>query len=235
MSSRDWDVVPMIVEVIPTLAIMAGALQAVGYAIYIWQALRAKLIPNATSWLMFAYGTALLTILEADLDAPWQLLVLPAVCSICAILVSVVCRLRQGRWGLPEQRLDWVAFGADLGLTAIYVAGLLLAGSGLVDAAFERPLAVAVLAATTASTVVAFVPLLRSVWRDPGSEHWLPWTVWSAAYATLLLVTLLAGADSSPSLLLYPTVCLLTHGLVALCALREAPAPAGAPRQRRPA
>jgi hypothetical protein len=207
-------------EVVPVLAILAGVLQAVGYAIYIWQALRSQLVPNATSWLMFAYGTLLLTVLEFDLDAHWQVLVLPTVCSFCAVIVSIICRLKQGRWGLPEEAVDWVAFGTDLGLTATYVSGMLAARYGLADAASATPLAVAVLVATNASTVVAFMPILRSVWQDPGSEHWLPWIVWSAAYATLLLVTFLTAAGSSPSLFIYPVICLLTHGLVALLALR---------------
>lgn len=55
------------------LGIVAAALQAAGYLVYGSRVLRRDILPNPTSWLMFAYGTTLLFILEWDRDASYDI------------------------------------------------------------------------------------------------------------------------------------------------------------------
>jgi hypothetical protein len=205
------------------IAIISGILQMLGYVVYMRQALTNRIIPNATTWLMFAYGTVFLTILEFDLDGAWELLVLPIVCSICGISISIICRIKQGRWGVPEDRGDFAAFSIDLVLTALYFCTFLLGVVGVIDTRDGTLAAIVILLATNASTIFEFIPNIRSVRRNPESEHWLAWGIWTLAYASLLIVTYLAEGVSLATIpfFAYPLTCVLLHGTIAWYASRD--------------
>src|SRR3990167_4377704 len=101
------------------LGIFAALLQVAGYAFYGSKILRRDIRPNATSWLMFAYGTSLLAVLEWDRDASLALLALPITCALSSIVVALYV-LRKTRSWVPENFLDRLSFGLDIFLTVIY-------------------------------------------------------------------------------------------------------------------
>ena len=98
------------------LAILAALLQALGYVLYARLFLKKVIRPNAASSFMFAYGTALLVLLEYGDGASWVMLALPATCAFMSIFIALLC-LRKG----ATERVDKVeatAFSADAWLPA---------------------------------------------------------------------------------------------------------------------
>lgn len=69
-----------------TLAILSGVLQVAGYVLYIKKTLGKEINPNPTSWLMWAYGTTLVLVLELDRNAGWEILLLPFLCAVYVYL-----------------------------------------------------------------------------------------------------------------------------------------------------
>lgn len=192
------------------LSLCSGLLQAIGYMIYVRGSLRREIEPNGTTWLMFAYDTTLLVILHATLGANFTILLLPAVCASCSIGVAVLGWLRSGlRW--PAQRTDRVALVSCLLLTAGYVGLAVLLVHDLISRELHRNANIALVVLSNGSTCMSFVPLLRSVWRDPASERPAAWLVWASAYALLLASTLLHHGWLEPELAIYPICNLLLH------------------------
>lgn len=202
-----------------TLAVVSGLLQALGYTVYVWKSLRKEVDPNPTTWLMFAYGTAALTILEWDRQAHWQVLILPIVCAVLSVGVAALCAFR-GKLRWPDDNVSKAAFLTDVVLTVGYITVKVSASTAVLTQEEQAALVLLFLILSNMSTIISFVPLLKDAWEDPSREHPLPWTIWTIAYATLGLVTYLNG--ESPELLIYPVSCAMMHGLVALFALRTA-------------
>lgn len=197
-------------------SIVAGILQILGYSLYIRQSLRHELEPNPATWLMFAYGTVLLTILELDIGAEIELLILPMICAVLSIWVALLCWQR-GSLGWPEHYADRLAFTADILLTLAYVTAWYLNYQGSISEG-DRNLATTVfLVGSNASTFTAFVPILRDSYVNPSRERSLAWIVWTLAYALLGIATIKIHGFLSP-LLVYPVSCAFLHLLVALLA-----------------
>ena len=174
---------------------------------------------------MFAYGTTFLAILEFDLNGGWEVLLLPIVCSVCGIAVSIICRTKQGTWGVPDDPADTKVFFIDLFLTAIYFGIFLLGIAGIINTREGTIAAITILIATNISTIFEFIPNIRSVRRHPENEHWLGWGIWTLAYLMLLVATYLAEGLSSSSLVfyLYPFICVILHGTIAWYAAKDEP------------
>ena len=137
--------------------------------------------PNPISWLMFAYGTTFLVMIEAGLGATWRELMLPVFCAISSIAVAVLAwRNRKGVVSLTMY--DWWTFRIDVMLTIAYIALWTLLWSGVIGADYRDTVLAALLAGISATTLTAFMPLIRSAFRNPASEHPAPWFVWSIAY-----------------------------------------------------
>lgn len=199
------------------LACASGLLQALGYLVYIRKSLSKEIEPNPTTWLMFAYGTALLTVLEWDRDAQWPLLVLPAVCALLSIRVTFLC-WRNGKLKWPESWVDRFAFLTDLLLTVAYVSVWYASSHQVISEQEREALVIAFLLCSNASTVISFIPLMREARKNPEHEHPLPWTIWSSAYGTLAVATILEEGWQT-ELLIYPATNMLLHGFVAILAL----------------
>lgn len=215
---------------ITTLAVVAGLLQALGYSVYFWKSVRHETEPNPTTWLMFAYGTALLTVLEWDRDATPALLILPTVCATLSVGVALLCKVR-GTLKWPKNRYSRAALMTDVTLTIGYVCVALASLTPFVTDEQRIALALAFLVLTNMSTAVSFVPMLKDTWKSPKDEHPLAWGIWTMAYSTLGLVTFLEkGAWTE--LMIYPVSCALLHGLVGLFALRAFLRPCHALRPR---
>lgn len=190
----------------------AAILQVIAYIVYIRYFLNASIRPNAASWFMFSYGTALLVFLEWKNGAGMALLALPVTCAAMSIVVAMLC-LRKDATD-PVDGVEKFAFATDLWLTVAYVV---LSTWWAASASF--PVAMLVLGNMT--TVVAFLPILRSTWLAPERETAVPWFLWAGAYGTLLAATLATDWRHDPELVIYPAISLLLHGAIALFSLRK--------------
>lgn len=193
------------------LAIAAALLQALGYLLYARLFLKKAIRPNAASSFMFAYGTALLVLLEYSDGASWPMLALPATCAALSVGIALLC-LRKGATEAVD-KVEATAFSADVWLTVLWAA--IAFGYGNIS-----PFSAGFLLAGNVTTLTAFFPVLRSTWRTPERERPEPWLVWTAAYSLLAVVTVLADQGRHPALLAYPLLSVALHGSVALMALR---------------
>ncbi len=202
------------------LAFIPGLLQALGYFLYVRKSLRDEVEPNATTWMMFAYGTAFLTILEWDSKASWTVLVLPVVCALSSLVVVAVITIKHGRPHWPTAWQDRTALCVDLFLTAVYVGAGMAQKAGFVSEQTREVCVLVLLVASNTSTIVSFVPLVRETIESPENEHFLPWSVWSLAYLSLALVTYQQYGVWS-AFMIYPASNALLHGFVGFLASRK--------------
>ena len=193
------------------LAIVAAALQALGYVLYARLFLKKAIRPNAASSFMFAYGTALLVLLEFGDGASWPILALPATCAALSVGIALLCMRKRATD--PVDKVEAVAFSADVWLTVLWAA--IAFGYGNIS-----PFSAGFLLAGNVTTLTAFFPVLRSTWRTPERERPEPWLVWTAAYSVLTVVTLLADQGRHPALLVYPLLSVALHGSIAWMSLR---------------
>jgi hypothetical protein len=207
------------------LAFISGALMLAGYALYIGLSLKHDIEPNPTTWLMFSYGTALLTFFEGDTilketgwAAGWPLLVVPIACTIGGIIVACVIRFRQKKRMMPVDRADKVSFYVDLALTLGYIITWTLLAFQLISEEMRGTAVLAFLVLSNLSAVPAFVPIFRSTRKDPRGERALPWLVWTASYATLIIVTYNEVGVWSV-LMIYPVLNTVLHGTMASLSL----------------
>lgn len=197
----------MNVDNVIVAGILAGIFQFFGYVVYYRLVIRNEVRPNPLTWLMLAYGTVILTILEWDNGASVGMLILPITCSLCGFGVAVliwrkaykeVRVLKQGiKWYCfwPTEwkfKNDWdgYSFLGDLILTGLYIAAWALSLIGWISPESRMWAALVFLVISNLTTFTSFTPILRQVWSDPKSEKWLPWAIWTIAYMFLFLETL---------------------------------------------
>jgi hypothetical protein len=194
------------------LGIVAAGLHVLGYSIYVYSVLRKSILPNSASYLMFAYGTALVVFLTIANGATLPQLVLPIFCAAMSIVVAILC-LRH-RSTEPVDRTEKLIFGADVALTLVYLA----LTRYMTDMA---PYAVAFLLAGNATTVTSFLPIARSTFQSPYREQPAPWIVWALAYAALIGTVALETGLTHPVLFVYPVLNFVLHGLIAVFSMRK--------------
>jgi len=197
------------------LGILAAALQALGYLAYGFKVLKRDITPNATSWLMFAYGTTFLVILEWDRDASVALLALPIVCATLSIGIALYCLRKTRRAWWPEHKLEKLSFLLDILLTIAYLFTWMLLLQGTISAAEKGLAEIFILICWNIGIFTAFLPLLRQVYYHPDTEHSTPWAVWTLAYLVLAFITVSEEGIISV-LLLYPVTNIGLHGFIAL-------------------
>jgi hypothetical protein len=204
------------VSLAAVLAIASGVTHFAAYLAYAIGVMRKEIEGNPLTWLMFMYGTCLMTVLEFSAHAPWTELVLPTTCAISSVLIAAMV-MKPGAWrGLKP--IDFLAFATDIVLTIAYVAAWLATrGGDLTPAQMTTWLGVFLVTAN-ASTAVQFAPILRSTWAQPQSERVLPWLLWTCAYAILLAVTLLETPGNF-ALIVYPLTAVVLHALMVSCCL----------------
>lgn len=198
---------------VAVLGITAGLLQALGYFFYIKIAREGLSAPNPLSWIMWAYGTSLIGLLEFSQNASPYLLVLPAACSASSIYVAIRSwqyrKLENLDWN------DWFAFSADVLLTICYTSVWLLAKYGMLSPEKKSIATLSFLLLSNATTFTTFWPTLKGIMKNPQGENWVPWTVWTLAYTTLAIATLMQNGAWTV-FMLYPVLNLVMHGLTAL-------------------
>jgi hypothetical protein len=206
------------------IGILAGAMQILGYYFYLRNE---DIEPNPVTWFMFAYGTAILTILEWDGDATLAELFLPTACAVLAIVVSAICwrkarRIDPSRWWpedwWPKDRGDQYSFVSDIIITIGYVLAWVVVYVGWATGDTREWWVLVFLFLSNVSTIPAFVPIIRSTLRHPEHEHWLPWAIWTYAYALLAYVTYATHGEWWHPLMLYPALNAVLHGAMAVVA-----------------
>ena len=203
------------------LALLAGLTQAAAYVYYLRLTVRGKTWPHPMSWLMFAYGTALVLLIESRSGASWRELFLPLICATSSVFIaSAAWRNNGGTAKLTS--FDWWTFRADLALTTGYLAVWYAIQAGLLAHQIQPSANVVFLLGVNATTLTAFLPLLGSTLRDPSNEHPGPWLLWSLAYLLLLIATALnATGPESLLLLIYPAMNFILHCDMAALVLPE--------------
>ncbi len=194
------------------LAVLSSTLQVLGYWLYIRHTLREETNPNPSSWLMWAYGTFLIVVLELGRGASWEVLLMPTLCATCSIFVAYLA-WQKHKSLMPSHRADWTAFIVDIALTIGYIVAVILAASNVLD---ERGLGIATLmflVFSNATTVTTFTPMVRNLWQNPHHENPSPWLAWSAAYTVLALATWYQYGLWS-EFIIYPIINLVFHPLV---------------------
>ncbi len=215
------------------LAMFSGLLQALGYLIYIRKSLRNEVNPNPTTWFMFAYGTATLTVLELatvgwDLEGNFKIFILPITCAILSLRVAAIC-CSKGQFKWPKELLSRIAISIDLSLTVAYAIVWYASNDERISQETRDVLTLAFLILTNVSTVVSFVPMVAETWKNPEGEHPLPWSVWCTAYCLLGCVTF-AEHGFATVLMVYPVSNAILHGLMGFLAWRTPPGKASLAR-----
>ncbi len=197
------------------LGTAAAILQVLGYFAYGFKILRRDISPNAASWVMFAYGTSLLVVLEWDRDASIAVLMLPIACALSSIVVALYAVRKSGRAWWPEHPLERFSFFLDVSLTVAYATAWVLLANNMISPHAREAVTILILCCSIAVTFTAFFPLLRQVYHHPATEHGLPWIIWTLAYCFLFAVTFIEYGYST-ELLLYPIVSVGIHGFIAV-------------------
>ena len=197
------------------LGVVAGALQAVGYLVYGFKVLRRDILPNPASWLMFAYGTTLLLVLELDRGASLALLILPFVCAVLSVVVAwhSLRKVRRAWW--PEHILERVSFMLDVFLTIAYISAWMLLSEGVIGEGARSATVIFILLCWNVGIFTSFFPLLRQVYRHPKTEHFEPWVIWTCAYGILAILTIVEQGRLD-ELILYPALNAAVHGFIAV-------------------
>lgn len=201
------------------LALLSPGLMLLGYAFYIGLSLKRDVDPNPTTWVMFAYGTALLFFLELD-TLSWQwsdgitvelvILLTPAACALSSIYVAFLC-FKRGTWKLiPDEWKDGVSFATDVLLTIGYVTAWILLALNYISSGDRELWTIIFLVGSNLTTLTAFYPILRHTKRDPSVERALPWMIWTASYVTLGVVTMYQHGLLSV-LMIYPALNSVLH------------------------
>jgi len=186
-----------ILNTVIALGLLAGLVQFIGYALY-WQlSIKNEIDPNPLTWLMFAYGTALLTVLEWDNSAVWYELVLPTVCSICAIGIALLIWVRSKEWWPAvwtiSKNTDGAAFKWDMIITVAYVIVAYLSMLAFFESSTREILVLMFLVIANLTTFTSFVPILRETYKFPEHEDWRPWALWTISYSLLFVTSFVVG------------------------------------------
>ena len=207
--------------------VTAGLLQLLGYILYLSIQ---HIDPNPVTWFMFAYGTAILTVLEWDAHATLPELILPTVCAVLAVVVSVRCWLRARkidptRWWpedwWPEDKWERWSFITDILITVGYVTAWTLVAWMLIPSQYFYITVLIFLFLSNISTFQSFSPLLKETYLYPHKEHWAPWALWAIAYAILGFVTYSTHGNMMHPLMFYPVSNAIMHGLVAYLSVQK--------------
>ena len=186
--------------------------------------------PNPITWLMFAYGTAILTILEFDRDANLAELILPVVCSVMGVFIAYRCwriciQKNPNQWWpkemWPDHKADKLAFFGDVLITVGYVAAWLFLFIDILNTEQREFAALIFLFGSNLTTLTAFIPILRTTYQNPALERPFPWLIWTWAYLFLFVLTT-HERGLFTEFNIYPVSCMILHGLVGILAVRKA-------------
>lgn len=197
--------------------ILGLSLHLYGYWLYSWSVFQEWIKPHTLTWFMwFAGGVVEYATYQAIPGAHWSSNALPLACAIglgFITLAIIVAQVRnwihktQYQYESPEKK-DYVLFGFDAASGWFWWTGVWSA-------------ALANIVAVTTS-IFTFVPLWRTIYRDPQTEHYLPWFIWTSAYAAMFLAVLGGPGSSEWELYVYPSSYFVFHAIVVWLCLKKA-------------
>lgn len=193
-------------------------LMLIGYAIYITFIVQDFVVPNSTTWSLWALGgtieawsfwKVISTNQSGKRRSSDLALTLPAIaCAILAIVLAVVA-ITIGKFHWP-QPWEWVVAVIDVSVVFTYLIIKAITGEESKAAKFANALMVA-------DIVLTFIPIWYSTAQTPSGESVIPWTIWACSYAIIAFTALLQLDKSHRErawMFLYPAVSAFTHGLV---------------------
>ncbi len=191
-----------------SLAIFAGVLHIVAFAIYNRQMLHGTSVPNAATWTLWAFLTVLNASSYLVMSGDIVKTILPAASSLACILTFVYAGARG-----KLSRLDgWDRVALVVGLV-----------SGFVWLRYHSATYANLI--LQISVAISFVPTCRGVWNDSRVERPAPWFIWSSAYVFSMAVVALRWRGQYEDLV-YPLNGLVLHAVVGLLSMRTRTAPA---------
>ncbi len=201
------------------LGFIAGVIQLFGYMYYIQKTQSNDISPNPTTWIIFAFDTVLLTILEAVAGATLAILFLPIMCSLGALYVAWLIR-KSGRLQWPIDKTDNHILKIGIFIAITYAIIFILWHFNIIPVSFLYLTGIIFLILSNTNTFVAFIPIIRDVYKNPLHEHAGPWTIWTVAYGLLTIVTYqeVGFIPSGLIFYLYPVSCVILHGIIAYLA-----------------
>lgn len=184
------------------LGVLAGLTQLFGYFLYNREVFRAGIKPNAGSWAVWAFGSFLNYLSYSEMSGDITKDILPFCCA-SACVTTFVIHYQKGNFGKVE-RLDRMVFVVDV---AICLVWLKIGSATIANLLYQL------------STVISFIPMIKSTWEKPEREKPTPWFVWSLAYALGLCAVYATWQKWEDAV--YPMFCLILHLCVGVLSLRN--------------
>ncbi len=182
---------------------VAGLLNVIAYLLYNWQMDQGRSHPKVATWFLWGFVYSLNSGSYLSLSGHWSKTALP-LASAAACLGTLLCAIIRGKF--RHQVLDrWETI-----VLVISVLASLIWWQGQ-EAAYANLF-------LQFAFVVSFVPTVRGVWHNPQSERWVPWLLWSLAYAAMTTSVVLHWRNWSE--LAYPLNGLLLNAMVGLLCRR---------------
>ncbi len=198
----------------------SAGLMSLGYALYIEFIFIGEVVPNTTSWLLWALGGfieawSFYKIVQISSSGSRQvpLSITPLICAFAAIAIAMV-GLLFAKFGMPE-RWELIFAGIDIAVVVAYFTIKELTG--------ERAKAARVANALMVIDIfVSFIPIWVSTWLYPAGEQALTWSIWTVSYLMLAVVGYLQihrHWTERAWLMIYPITSALFHGAIAVIVL----------------
>lgn len=182
------------------LGVVAGFIQIVGYLYYIKKINISRVQPNVASWGIWSFGSVLESTSYIFITSDWVKNLLPAVCTISAIILFFYC-LKYKHFFWPTL-FEWLLVFIDSIAILIWwwYSSAVYANLFLVLTAF-----------------ISFIPIIIHVWSDPMVEDAFPWFIWTVAYSVLAVVVIMRWEKWED--LVYPVVFAILHVIISILAL----------------
>lgn len=179
------------------VSFLSAAVQILAYFFYYRKVVIGRIIPNASSWSIWAFGAILETITYIFVTGDWVKNILPISCALSVAVLFVLC-LKKSYFS-KLSKFEWLILAMDCVAILVwaYYSSAVYANILLVFIA-----------------VFSFVPIIIQVAKKPETEHALPWYMWTFAYFLLTIVVVVRL--NSWEELIYPSVFLIMHFVVAV-------------------
>lgn len=193
--------------------VIAFFLHILGYIVYSREVFHSRIRPNVATWMMWLFGSTVEFLTYNAIDgAHWSMSALPFACLLGiggTCLAIVVTQLRNGKAGnviyhKPE-RSDYYLVSFDILAAYVWLGGW---GASLAN----------FIAVST--SIVAFIPIWKTTYREPQSENPIPWILWCFAYIAMLGAVATGEGLLSTGLYIYPIYYLILHAVVLFLSLR---------------
>ena len=178
------------------LAIIAGLMHVIAFAIYNRQMLKKDSEPNIATWTIWSFLTVINFRSYEKMSGDMVKSILPTASSI-ACIITFLYTLYKGKF----EKVD--------------IYDLLAIPIGIIAGVFYFYYSLAMYANLILqfAVLISFWPTWRGVWKDPKKEKSLPWIIWTSAYTLQIGVVYLRWTGQYEDLA-YPVCCFFWHAFV---------------------